>query len=316
MTATALLASLRHAGPDRIGALKHGVTSRWVGSGCCLNTTPFRPRVLRLSPPANRYAGSLQRVNSEGALSARLVDRTSSLAFIDSKVLKCSLVPSIVLQSHTHLFVRPIFTMTPHAEHDQNETDGIAGNDQKPQTTTYGIPKKTKSKNKRKADAQNQERIQRLDQLYSKEKRKTHFVSTPKSDIEHASQASHVVLKVRRIICDKGFPSGTEIDIKSELLENALSDIFEGVEGLQLNETPPVVSTYNELIVYIQLTMCVDQPRASVPCSKWPAQTRRIRETEVDAQQSAGRRTWRCPGINQERLRIDIREPILSRQTR
>jgi hypothetical protein len=179
--------------------------------------------------------------------------------------------------------------MTPHAEHDQNETGGISGNDQKPQTTTNGIPKKSKSKGKRKADAQNQERIQRLDQLYSKEKRKTHFVPTPKSDIEHASQASHVVLKVRRIICDKGFPSGTEIDIKSELLRNALSDIFEDVEGLQLNETPPVVSAYNELNVYIQLTLCLDQPRASVSCSKWATSTRRIREREANAQQSAGR---------------------------
>lgn len=50
------------------------------------------------------------------------------------------------------------------------------------------------------------------------------------------------MLKVRRIICDKGYPTDTEIDIKSEILKNALSDIFEGVEGLKLNEFPPVAS--------------------------------------------------------------------------
>jgi hypothetical protein len=70
-------------------------------------------------------------------------------------------------------------------------------------------------------------------------------VPTPKSSAEHGKvgQTSHVVLKVRRIICEKGYPSGTEIDVKSELLKDALSDIFDGVEGLQLNEKPPVVST-------------------------------------------------------------------------
>src|SRR5205814_1507769 len=55
-------------------------------------------------------------------------------------------------------------------------------------------------------------------------------------------QISHVVLKVRRIICDKGFPTGTEIDIKSTLLKDALAEIYEGIEGLQLNESPPVIT--------------------------------------------------------------------------
>jgi hypothetical protein len=56
------------------------------------------------------------------------------------------------------------------------------------------------------------------------------------------------VLKVRRIICDKGFPTGIEIDIKSTLLRDVLGGIFEGIEGLKLNESPPIASP--ELLFY------------------------------------------------------------------
>jgi hypothetical protein len=121
-------------------------------------------------------------------------------------------------------------------------------NDQNPQAHTNRKSGKAKGKGKTKKDAQSEERIQRFDQSYSKKKRQTYFVPTPKSNEEpgKTDQASHVVLKVRRIICDEGYPSGTEIDIKSELLRDALADIFDGVEGLQLNETPPVVSAFNE----------------------------------------------------------------------
>ena len=137
--------------------------------------------------------------------------------------------------------------MVPHAEHDHNESGAITANDQIPQAQPNGKSVKSKGKGKSKKDVQSRERIQRLDQLYSKKKRQTHFVPTPTSNAEpgKADQASHVVIKVRRIICEKGYPSSTEIDIKSELLKDALSEIFEGVEGLQLNETPPVVSIFN-----------------------------------------------------------------------
>ena len=152
--------------------------------------------------------------------------------------------------------------MAPHAEHDHNESGGIAVNDQKPQAQAQANGKsgKLKGKGRSKKDAQSKERIQRLDQLYSKKKRQTYFVPTPKANEEHGKpdQASHVVLKVRRIICDKGYPSGTEIDIKSELLKDALADIFEGVEGLQLNETPPVVSAFKEAASTVQLTFYSD----------------------------------------------------------
>jgi hypothetical protein len=141
--------------------------------------------------------------------------------------------------------------MAPHTEHEHNENGGIVVNDQKPETNGKGGKSKGKGRGKGKGDAQSKERIQRLDQLYSKKKRQTYFVPTPSSNVEHEKpgQSSHVVLKVRRIICDKGFPSGIEIDIKSALLKDALSDIFEGVEGLQLNETPPVVSRSNNMAV-------------------------------------------------------------------
>jgi hypothetical protein len=83
-----------------------------------------------------------------------------------------------------------------------------------------------------------------LDQLYSKKKRQSYFVPTPKSNIEHEKpgQVSHVVFKVRRLICERGFPTGTEIDIKSSLFRDALAEIFEGIEGLQLNESPPIIN--------------------------------------------------------------------------
>jgi hypothetical protein len=133
--------------------------------------------------------------------------------------------------------------MTPHAEKDvADDTKPVNGDSQQPQTKGKGG--KGKNKAKAKSEAQSKERIQRLDQLYSKKKRQTYFVPTPKSsaEVEKPGQVSHVVLKVRRIICDKGFPTGTEIDIKSTLLKDALADIFEGIEGLQLNETPPITS--------------------------------------------------------------------------
>jgi hypothetical protein len=132
--------------------------------------------------------------------------------------------------------------MAPHAEDAVDGTKPVNGDSQQPQANSKGG--RGKNKPKAKSDAQSKERIQRLDQLYSKKKRQTYFVPTPKStvEVEKPGQTSHVVLKVRRLICDKGFPTGIEIDIKSTLLKDALADIFEGIEGLQLNETPPIIS--------------------------------------------------------------------------
>lgn len=134
--------------------------------------------------------------------------------------------------------------MAPHAEKDVASEEAKVVNGDATQTQAKGKGGKGKNKPKAKNEASNKERIQRLDQLYSKKKRQTYFVPTPKSnvEVEKPGQVSHVVLKVRRIICDKGFPTGTEIDIKSTLLKDALADIFDGIEGLQLNETPPVIT--------------------------------------------------------------------------
>lgn len=133
--------------------------------------------------------------------------------------------------------------MAPHAEQDVSVQETNVPKDKKAAAPNKG--KGGKGKNKNKPDSQSKERIQRLDQLYSKRKRQTYFVPTPKSNIAEdvkPGQTSHVVLKVRRIICDKGFPTGVEIDIKSELLKDALSEIYEGFEGLNLNESPPNIS--------------------------------------------------------------------------
>lgn len=134
--------------------------------------------------------------------------------------------------------------MAPHADKDAVVEEAKPVNGDSSQAQSKGKGGKSKNKPKAKAETQSKERIQRLDQLYSKKKRQTYFVPTPKSTVEteKPGQVSHVVLKVRRIICDKGFPTGTEIDIKSTLLKDALAEIFDGIEGLQLNETPPVIS--------------------------------------------------------------------------
>lgn len=133
--------------------------------------------------------------------------------------------------------------MAPHAENEHVAVDEKTTNGNKNQTQGKG-QSKGKGRGKGKGDTQNKERIQRLDQIYSKKKRQTYFVPTPISRVEPEKhgQAAHVVLKVRRIIDDTGYPSNTEIDIKSTLLKDALLDIFEGVEGLTLNESPPMVS--------------------------------------------------------------------------
>ncbi|KAF2011401.1 P-loop containing nucleoside triphosphate hydrolase protein [Aaosphaeria arxii CBS 175.79] len=138
--------------------------------------------------------------------------------------------------------------MAPHADDSvESQVDTRPQTPTKPEANGKQKSKGTgkgKGKGKKKAEQHTKERIQRLDQIYSKKKRENYFVPTPKSKAnpETANHASHVVLKVRRIICDKGFPTGTEIDIKSEILTHALSEIYDGVEGTKLNEYPPEIS--------------------------------------------------------------------------
>jgi hypothetical protein len=64
---------------------------------------------------------------------------------------------------------------------------------------------------------------------YSRKRRETYFVPAPKSPEEHEKpgETSHVALKVRHIICDKGFLTSIKIDIKLTLSRDILNEIFE-----------------------------------------------------------------------------------------
>lgn len=100
---------------------------------------------------------------------------------------------------------------------------------------------------KKEEGSQDKERVQRVDQVWSKKSRKYRYKPTPESD-EKSGQASHVVLKVRRLIDHHGYPYETQIDIKSALLRDTLADIFAGIEGLRLNGSPP--SSTSELMFH------------------------------------------------------------------
>ena len=73
--------------------------------------------------------------------------------------------------------------------------------------------------------------------------RQIHYVKTAKSSLNQAKydRFNKTVLVVRRIISKQGMVAGTEVDVKSTQLRDVLLEIFEGVEGLQLNKTPPMV---------------------------------------------------------------------------
>ncbi|KAJ5970418.1 AAA family ATPase [Penicillium vulpinum] len=47
---------------------------------------------------------------------------------------------------------------------------------------------------------------------------------------------------VRRVITKQGMVSHTEIDIRSPLLQNLFRDLFKGIEGLELNKSPPIAT--------------------------------------------------------------------------
>ncbi|KUJ10193.1 P-loop containing nucleoside triphosphate hydrolase protein [Mollisia scopiformis] len=84
-----------------------------------------------------------------------------------------------------------------------------------------------------------QKRIIRVDQIFSKKTRQIHFVPTKKPEkTEH--KFNKTVLVIRRIISSKGLVAAIEVDIKSPALKEVLDEIFEGVEGLRLNKTPPI----------------------------------------------------------------------------
>lgn len=88
------------------------------------------------------------------------------------------------------------------------------------------------------------QRLLRVDQIYSRKDRQVHFVKTAKATVK-PDRLSKTALFVRRIISGQGMLAGTQVDIKSNLLKDLLLEIFAGVDGLELNKTPPVVSPYS-----------------------------------------------------------------------
>lgn len=95
---------------------------------------------------------------------------------------------------------------------------------------------------KSKTEGSKSQRILRVDQIYSRKDRQIHYVKTAKSSLTQAKyeRMNKTTLVVRRIISKQGMVASTEVDIKSMPLRDILLEIFEGVEGLQLNKTPPV----------------------------------------------------------------------------
>ncbi|MCJ1376077.1 hypothetical protein MMC20_007315 [Loxospora ochrophaea] len=97
--------------------------------------------------------------------------------------------------------------------------------------------------NKKAESSSKSQRLLRVDQIYSRKDRQIHYVKTAKSSLNQAKydRFNKTVLVVRRIISKQGMVAGTEVDVKSTQLRDVLLEIFEGVEGLQLNKTPPMV---------------------------------------------------------------------------
>lgn len=85
------------------------------------------------------------------------------------------------------------------------------------------------------------QRLLRVDQIYSRKDRQTHFVRTAKATVK-PDRFGKTALVVRRIISRQGMLAATEVDIKSVPLKEVLLEIFNGVEGLSLNKTPPMCS--------------------------------------------------------------------------
>ncbi|KAL2794820.1 P-loop containing nucleoside triphosphate hydrolase protein [Aspergillus keveii] len=85
------------------------------------------------------------------------------------------------------------------------------------------------------------ERLLRVDQIYSRKDRQIHFVKTAKAHSK-PDRFSKTALVVRRVISQKGMVSHTEIDIRSPLLQEVFQGLYKGVDGLELNKSPPVAT--------------------------------------------------------------------------
>lgn len=101
--------------------------------------------------------------------------------------------------------------------------------------------------------------------------RQVHFVKTAKSSLKSAQydRFNKTVLVVRRIISKQGMVAGIEVDIRSAALKELLLEIFEGVEGLKLNKSPPMVCKYPSRYRSLEnllLSLLLGKPGAAISC--------------------------------------------------
>ncbi|KAI9683792.1 MAG: hypothetical protein M1822_005982 [Bathelium mastoideum] len=104
----------------------------------------------------------------------------------------------------------------------------------------------------------------RVDQIYSRKDRQTHFVKTAKSGLSSAKndRFNKTTLVIRRIISSKGMVAATEVDIKAPPLADLLRQIFHGLDGLKLNKSPPVADPQLLFHAYPELDRALQEEKA------------------------------------------------------
>ncbi|CAI7655887.1 unnamed protein product [Penicillium glandicola] len=103
---------------------------------------------------------------------------------------------------------------------------------------SYDEPQKTSIQRVMTDHGNKSQRLLRVDQIKD---RQIHFVKTAKSKAK-PDRFSKTAMVVRRVISKQGMVASTEIDIRSTLLQDLFRDLFKGVEGLDLNKSPPVAT--------------------------------------------------------------------------
>ncbi|PYI00732.1 AAA family ATPase [Aspergillus sclerotiicarbonarius CBS 121057] len=99
-----------------------------------------------------------------------------------------------------------------------------------------GDPPKTSIQRVKTDLGNHSQRLLRVDQIKD---RQVHFVKTAKAKPK-PDRFSKTALVVRRVISRQGMVSHTEVDIRSPLLQDLFRELFKGVDGLELNKSPPI----------------------------------------------------------------------------
>ncbi|KAI9702287.1 MAG: hypothetical protein M1820_006219 [Bogoriella megaspora] len=110
----------------------------------------------------------------------------------------------------------------------------------------------------------NSSALLRVDQIYSRKDRQTHYVKTAKPGLSSAKneRLNRTTLVVRRIISSKGMVSGTEVDIKAPLLAEFMKQTFRDVDGLKLNKSPAVADPQLFFHAYVELDRALLEEKA------------------------------------------------------